>query len=94
MLVQCDFLEAFLPYLKHYTLKDILIKNFDTHVRKESTVFVTLESEIILSGLQRCIIVPCVACCDALITEECFHIYVEKMLFVQMHNVSQIKNYL
>ena len=31
-------------------------------------------------------------CCDVLITEECFHIYVEKMLFVEMHNVSQIEN--
>ena len=47
--------------------KDILNKNFETHARKESTVFVTLVSVIILSSLQRCIIIPCVTCCDVLL---------------------------
>ena len=49
--------------------KDILNKNFETRVRKESTVFVTLSSVTILStcSLQRCIIIPFVTCCDVLL---------------------------
>jgi len=38
--------------------------NFETRVRKESTVF----GSDILGSLQRCIITPCVTCCDVLYT--------------------------